>query len=567
MSTIGGSPLNLIYNSFPTSESQKRIAKNYNESDEPDSIFQSSVLVVESIKDKKVERTNEKRKGGKRRLHSDDLYNTNLSSIISNSEMVETTSGDNGTQYPIKLTAQDFAYLKNVGVYPNNRLMVARRYQSPVGDDFTSISSSPIATLISWQPEGDNFLDISFGEEWESAEVDFKKVFEDMAKDFRASADFGGAGGISPLPGFTEIFQRQILTKLGIIDSDKTNVIPAGDPNLIKEAKQRKIPKDGSFNGVTAKVSIKMVCEWEQKFIAGIDPSAVFMDIIGTVLSFGTSVSTSYGVSGQFKNFVDKFLKDPITGINDIIATIKESIDGVINSIKRTILDVARKPENKDVKNKAEEVKDLFGIINKAKTAITDVLESVVKKYRVRIMGIINGLTLAPSTPWHITIGNPLKPIFCSGDMYTTNIQLTLGPTLAFNDLPSTIRVEFTLTNARNWGLQEIFAKFNTGYLRTVTQKSIYNSNSMTDYSIDQKNENNNLNPIVPPKEVSELNRTVDFESPNSPTTNTDNNTSEDLNNDNRNAKSGEKGKSFIGNGNDNSIFNPDANSQNPILN
>ena len=72
-----------------------------------------------------------------------------------------------------------------------------------------------------------------------------------------------------------------------------------------------------------------------------------------------------------------------------------------------------------------------------------------------------------PSTPWHITIGNPLRPIFCAGDMYMADdMILKLGPNLAFNDLPSNIIAEFTLTNARAWGLQEILAKFNAGSLR-----------------------------------------------------------------------------------------------------
>jgi len=79
-------------------------------------------------------------------------------------------------------------------------------------------------------------------------------------------------------------------------------------------------------------------------------------------------------------------------------------------------------------------------------------------------MGIAHSLSGLPSTPWHITVGNPLRPIFCSGDMYTDNLTLRMGPTLAFNDLPSNITIEFTLKNARNLGLQEILAKFNTGY-------------------------------------------------------------------------------------------------------
>jgi hypothetical protein len=70
--------------------------------------------------------------------------------------------------------------------------------------------------------------------------------------------------------------------------------------------------------------------------------------------------------------------------------------------------------------------------------------------------------------------------MFCSGDMLVENVQLKLGSQLAFNDLPSSITVDFTLTNARPWGLQEIMAKFNSGYLRTVdVQKSFYETKTL----------------------------------------------------------------------------------------
>ena len=92
-------------------------------------------------------------------LHSDSVYDTSVLNII---EKLANTKG--------QLKPADFAYLKNVGVYPNNRLMVARRFASPTGDNImikkkpTEIGS--LATLITWVPEAEDFLNISFGEEW-----------------------------------------------------------------------------------------------------------------------------------------------------------------------------------------------------------------------------------------------------------------------------------------------------------------------------------------------------------------------------------------------------------------
>ena len=57
-------------------------------------------------------------------------------------------------------------------------------------------------------------------------------------------------------------------------------------------------------------------------------------------------------------------------------------------------------------------------------TKLINIGESVIKaavmKYRVEVMGIVNALTGNPSTPWHITIGNPMRPVFCSGSCEAT---------------------------------------------------------------------------------------------------------------------------------------------------
>ena len=114
---------------------------------------------------------------------------------------------------------------------------------------------------------------------------------------------------------------------------------------------------------------------------------------------------------------------------------------------------------------------------------ISDELKGLAMKYRVEIMGVVNSLSGLPSTPWHITVGNPMRPVFCAGDMYMReSMTLTLGPLLAFNDLPSSIKASFALTNARPWGMQEIMAKFNSGYIRSVdVQKSFYETNYIVD--------------------------------------------------------------------------------------
>ena len=438
----------------------------------------------------------------RRTLHNNSVYDVSVLNII------EKLAGTKGALRPT-----DFAYLKNIGVYPNNRLMIARRFASPSDDNIMvpkkNSDLGSFATLISWIPENENFLDITFGEEWTDSEADFKSILTSLGEDIglgNLGGISGAAGNALPLPGFTEIFQRNFLAKLGLIDNDAKNSIPAGNPNLIKQSKRRKLIGYGDAgSGLKTTINIKMVCEYELKYISGIDPTIVWMDLLGMITRFGTSNSETYGLSKGAAAKMISWVNNPNKLISDVAQAISDAIKGIIDEVKKAIEKVYNKaieaanklPESDPVppdpaeepkppapraeataladktkqeqNNMADELANTLGAIG------VKALSGLLQKYRVKILGVVNSLSGLPSTPWHITIGNPMRPTFCSGDMLVENVSLSLGPTLAFNDLPSSIKVEFNLINARPLGLQEIMAKFNSGYLRTVdVQKTFY---------------------------------------------------------------------------------------------
>ena len=257
--------------------------------------------------------------------------------------------------------------------------------------------------------------------------------------------------------------------------------LPSGNPNLIKMAKRRQTVKsETAGSGLNCTVSIQMICEWEQKFISGIDPTIAWQDILGKILTFATSRSNNYGLKASFEKTIKRWMDYPETIVKDMVEFIKEGLKAAKDEIEKMIQGVketlAPSKSKEEVDKKAEA--DKAAALDKLKdvtadSLIDDLLKGLsrqLNKYRIVIEGIARALSGAPSTPWHITIGNPLRPIFCSGDMYMEqDLALDLGPTLAFNDLPSNIKASFTLTNARPWGLQEIAAKFNAGSIRVVT--------------------------------------------------------------------------------------------------
>jgi hypothetical protein len=139
----------------------------------------------------------------------------------------------------------------------------------------------------------------------------------------------------------------------------------------------------------------------------------------------------------------------------------------------------------------ADTVKDFVlgtlgsGVGGNSPTRTEALLSSQIKKYRIKFLGIINALTGSPSGIYHVTIGNPLRPLFASGDLVPEGpMKITLGPELGYNNLPTTIKFSCKLKNARPCGLQEIYKKFSPAPIRQAEDKF----NIDTDYLREEKN-------------------------------------------------------------------------------
>jgi hypothetical protein len=505
MSFTSNSPLNLLTNDIINRTGNDKLKLSTN--------FQYNVVQgkkIESLFSKKTRflpfPNNQEKDGNATRIsgsyHSSDIYDISTSSIIKWSQQYNSC----------KLNAADFAYLKNIGVYPNNRLIIARRFPGPVGNDLTAIQEAPLATLISWVPEDNDFFEISFGEDWTSAKASFETILNDMGGDLSLSGDnkvgmgklgsiaSGGFGAI-PLPGLMEGLQYKLFQELGIVDKNQNDfIIPTGDPNLIRQAKQRStLGKGEAGSGLKCDFQIKMVVEYEQKFINGVDPTIVYFDIIANALSFATSESRFQlnhnffaGSNSILNSLISGNRERIIEGLNKILENLKKVLDPYIGKLTQSLS--GNKTTGKNTTNQNNEPSNTDNVsANKINidNFIKNTLGAVIGKYKVALIGVLNSLTGMHSTPWHITIGNPKRPYFSSGDMLVEDLRMSMGPVLGFNDLPSNIKLEVTLKPARNIGADEIFNRFNIGIGRTYERdpdlftstraEQIKNSNELTD--------------------------------------------------------------------------------------
>ena len=441
-------------------------------------------------------------------MHSNERYD------LSTKNIVEQLSRHGA----LKLKYSDFVYCKDYGNYPNNRLIIVRRFGGPVGDNLTRTGSKPIAKVVTWFDDQNPPIAIDFGINWQEAEANFKAVLNNMGNDIglgKIGISLGdvasGGFGILPFPGAFEPFTRSLLSSLGIISGSST-FIPSGSGTLIKEAKVRKlISDDQTGSSLNGKITVNVKCSWEQKFIGGIDPTPVYYDLLRSILHFGSDDASFYagggaGIMSAINKFL-AFLNNPFNFIKKILEkftqVFKKIKDDVVKAVNKfyddqKIKEDTSKPDftdpngnvdqpakdayDKTQKDKADAErnktnsgfdrakKKLQGLVNLISDAGSLIGKGMANKYRHVLMGIGAALTGAPSTPWHITVGNPFRPILSSGDMYCEgSMKLQLGPTLAFNDLPSSIDLDFTLTSARNLGANEIFRKLTTGEMRFST--------------------------------------------------------------------------------------------------
>jgi len=149
------------------------------------------------------------------------------------------------------------------------------------------------------------------------------------------------------------------------------------------------------------------------------------------------------------------------SAIGEMATLIKNELDGSAKKEDSTTKSGDSTTKSGDSTSGDSQISD--GFTNLSEKLIKTLGKGIIAKYKVRIASVISAWTGSSSAPWHVTIGNPKKPFFSSGDMVCESVTLKFGAVLSFNDLPSTIDVKIKLKPARNLGLQEIFERFNTG--------------------------------------------------------------------------------------------------------
>lgn len=435
---------------------------------------------------------------------SSNQYNPSVAipeeSDISLSSIIEWTTKNHPS---MRLKAEDFVYLKAFRSYPANRLMVLRRFPGAVGHDLFSSNMKPLSTLVTYIPEGEMPVKITFNEKWKSVGEDhtFMSVLQDVIGiDFSTIPGVGNlvSAGESP---FAQDMINKIGQKLGFITDGS---MPYGDPNIIYDASIRDVSGKGLNSGLESSVSVTFETTYLFQEINGVDAKAAMLDIIGNILVMGTSPERFYvtgSASHQLQTLINEFKNGNVGGLfNSIKEGITEVITEAIDKIATVAKEAADASTDGDNNTSA-----LSTVLDKVGDMASDFMKSRYSRYKWQLTGLLGTMAGMETAPWHITIGNPKAPWFTSGNMVISSVELIPNDVLGYNDYFTELTVKISLKQGRSMGLTGLSNMFNNGrgriyipeeQLKKIIKPSNIDSNS-TNYNSTETTNNNSPETIV----------------------------------------------------------------------
>ena len=361
------------------------------------------------------------------------------------------------------LRPADFAYLKNLGVFPLNRLWILRRFKEgdTVPDNLLDWEGAPhpTSTVIGWiPPDEDNFFNMSFNEEWTTQTDRVDEVLSRILDD-----EFGfKTKAVQSIPGWSQGILMGFLEAMGMTNFS-FDKIPFGDPNVLQEAATRVADPTKSTYGLRSKYSQTLKTTYEQKFIGEIDPGSAFLDIIRNLTLMGTSDVVYFSSDNE----IFAAIREASAQGNNLDLwwdVIKVMVTKFVEAVQKLLVQGADLIKGQG-KTSATEINNPLANITGG--IIKTILSSTVAKYKWPLKAGIGVMTGENTTPWHLTIGNPYSPVVSFGNVKVESVTLKMNNELGFNDIPTRIDVDISVSLGRNIGAQEIFGMFNNGYMRS----------------------------------------------------------------------------------------------------
>lgn len=381
----------------------------------------------------------------------------------------------------------DFMYCKHLGEISNNYMITLRRFPLPV-DDFIGASgensdqrksrsttnAACIGCMVTW-------MGVSGNDMSNILKYNFNMPFKEETAEFQdrqANADQNTTLLNGMFATFDKAYQKQYIEgyagnaantffeHLGVKAGTLGNP-PYTDYASFRDTKTKVYGPIDSIrstyvradSGLTFEQKITLVFEYELRSYNGINGKQAMLDLISNILNVTYTTGSFWGggykgfaahqsnifanlnifkARGGFTNFVDAFSEDISNFGNDIkqeFGISFDSWDAIKNSGKNAL-------------------KALGSILNSVGGMfLAGRLNALGRPQKTMYNAL---LSPAPIGFWHVTIGNPKRPIMSIGNMVITNCEIEHQGPLGLDDFPTGLKVTVQLDRGKPRDLRDI---------------------------------------------------------------------------------------------------------------
>lgn len=370
----------------------------------------------------------------------EDLQEQNRFKNPSVQNLVANKQGANRYDY------SDFVFAKKFGELANNRLITLRRFKYPVYDDiFTGQHEPDIARMITWFDQDDNKLSdlfsMSFGLNWKPLTAEM----EQMSMNGEQIGYDGVIGKI--LSNYTSLDTN--------LDSKwKNNYDPKHDHNKVYGPVDSIASTHIRDIGLNFSQKIDLTFKYQLRSLDGVNPKTAFMDLLSHILQCTMNDGKFWGGSRYWvgrppSEYANRIRHWTAENFNEFTQRSNVNVKSLLGSVVSGLQQV-----------NAQQVIDMATQVLK-NMAISKILD-IAGRASTPMMNSL--LTNDPVGEWHLTVGNPFRPIFVAGNLILKNTTITVDTEmLGFDDFPTGLVVTCELEHAMPRDRAMIEQMFNVG--------------------------------------------------------------------------------------------------------
>lgn len=339
----------------------------------------------------------------------------------------------------------DFLYVKDYDVMKLNRLITLRRFAHPCLDDIfskTTQTEPDICRLLAYSDQTKNKISdmgFDFGLKWKP--LDSKSEQAHME---------GNQNGVSGIAGAVLRFVDPKFGEEEMMGRNRMNYDPQHDQNRVYGMVDSIASTHIRDIGVKFEQPINLVFEFEMRSHNGINQKSAFIDLLSNLILMCTNDAKFWGGARYWVG------ARPSRYMKNLKALESKNWQEFVSKSM-----VGMKSFMKQFETKGSAYEMLKNIANNAMNLALGKLLNVLGRSSIPAMNSL--LSPNPVGLWHLTIGNPMNPIMCMGDLIMENARISFNDELGYDDFPTEIKLEVVLKHAKPRGRAEIENMFNCG--------------------------------------------------------------------------------------------------------